>query len=114
MRTLKQLVEKEGRVWVYLTNEKVGKDFLWQAEKEGFLCSDGSALHRMSWFYVMALQSDRTVCYVSLFNWTFSFAGKVQGTPLRVDYEKYAAGDEDYLCHSSHFKCPQGRNEYAF
>ena len=44
----------------------------------------------------------------------FSFAGEVQGTPFRVDYEKYVAGEEDYLCHSSHFKRPQGRNKNAF
>ena len=98
MRTLKQLVEKAGKVWVYLDNEETGNAFLRQAREEGFRCGD-----KMSWFYVMALSSDMTVCYVSLFNWTFSFAGNVKGTPLRVDYEKYAAGEEDYLCHRSHF-----------
>ena len=103
MRTLKQLVEKAGKVWVYLDNEETGNAFLRQAREEGFCCCDGSSLRRMSWFYVMALRSDMTVCYVSLFNWTFSFAGNVKGTPLRVDYEKYAAGEEDYLCHRSHF-----------
>ena len=103
MRTLKQLVEKEATVWVYLDNKKVGKEFLRQAEEEGFRCSDGSSLRRMSWFYVMALHRDMTVCYVSLFNWTFSFAGNVKGTPLRVDYKKYASGEEDCLCRQSHF-----------
>ncbi len=103
MRTLKQLVGKEGRVWVYLDNENVGKAFLRQAQEEGFRCGNGSSPRRMSWFYVMALHSDMTVCYVSLFNWTLSFAGDVKGTPVRIDYEKYAAGEEDYLCRRSHF-----------
>ena len=103
MRTLKRLAEKEGTVWVYLDNRKVGKAFLRQAREEGFRCSDGSSLRWMSWFYVMALHSDMTVWTVSLFNWTLSFAGDVKGTPVRVDYEKYAAGEEDYLCRRSHF-----------
>ena len=114
MRTLKQLAEKEGRVWVYLDNRKVGKAFLRQAREEGFRCCDGSSLRWMSWFYVMALYSDMTVWTASLFNWTLSFAGDVKGTPVRVDYEKYMAGEEDYLCHQSHFKGPQWRNEYEF
>ena len=114
LRTLKQLAEKEATVWVYLDNRKVGKAFLRQAREEGFRCCDGSSLRWMSWFYVMALHSDMTVWTVSLFNWTLSFAGDVKGTPVRVDYEKYMAGEEDYLCHQSHFKGPQWRNEYEF
>ena len=98
LRTLKQLVENEGKVWVFLDSEETGNAFLRQAREEGFRCSD-----KMSWFYVMALSSDMTVCYVSLFNWTFSFAGNVKGTPLRVDYKKYASGEEDFLCRQSHF-----------
>lgn len=104
MRTLKQLAEREGRLWVYLDNEKVGKAFLRQAQEEGFRFCDGRPLHSISWQYVFGLHSDMTVWYVSLFNWTLSFAGNVKGTPARVDYEKYMAGEEDYFCHTSHFR----------
>lgn len=102
MPTLKQLAEKERKVWIYLDSEEIGNAFLRQTREEGFHRSDGSDLRGMTWFYVMALHSDMTVCYVSLFNWTFSFAVKALGTPLRIDYEKYSAGEADYLCKQPH------------
>ena len=61
MRTLKQLTEKEGRVWVYLDNRKVGKAFLRQTQEEGFRFCDGRPLRLMSWQYVFGLHSDMTV-----------------------------------------------------
>ena len=103
MRTLKQLAEKEGWVRVYLDNKKVGKAFLRQAQEEGFRFCDGRPLRSISWQYVFGLGSDMTVWFVSLFNWTLSYAGEVRGTPVRVDYEKYMAGEVDYMCRRAHF-----------
>ena len=102
LRTLKQLAEKEGKVWVYLDNEEAGKAFLRQAQEEGFHFGDGVCPCAREWFYVMGLHSDMTICYASLYNWTLSFAAHAEGTPVRIDYEKYMAGEADFLCHQSH------------
>jgi hypothetical protein len=98
MRTLKELAEKEGTVWVYLDSRKVGKDFLRQARSEGFRCRG------MTWDHLMAIHSDLSVWYLPIFIWYRSYCGQVGGTPLRIDYEKYRSGEADYLCHTSHFR----------
>ena len=98
MRTIKQLVEKEETVWVYLDNKEIGKEFLHQARAEGFRCGG------MTWDYVMAIHSDLTVAYLPIFIWYRSYCGKVGGTPTRIDYEKYQSGEEDYFCYTSHFR----------
>ena len=104
MRTLKQLTEKEGKIWAYLANEEIWKAFLRQAEEEGFRRGRGLSFDDIPFHWVMSLDRGMEICYVTLFNWTFSFAGEIEGTPLRIDYEKYKAGEEDYICREAHFK----------
>lgn len=71
-----------------------------RATAENFSLSPALAGERN---YVLAIRKDLTVGYVPLRCWTMAFQEKVQGTPVCVDYGKYIAGEEDYLCHESHF-----------
>ena len=103
MRTLKELAEKEGRVWLFCRDQHTGMAFFRQAKEEGFRWGDGSPLTSPTWRYVVGVHSDLTVWRVSLFNWTLSYRASVGGTPLRVDYARYRAGEEDFLCRGSRF-----------
>ena len=104
MRTLKELAESSGRVWFYINNEALGHAFMTQAAEEGFHWANGKPMGKSSWNYAMAIRADMSLWNVSLYVWMLSFRGAIEGTPIRVDYEKYVSGCEDYFCHESHFK----------
>ena len=103
MRTIRQLFEQDKRVWVYLSGKAIGREFMRQARQEGFHWPDGKKLHPWQWFYVLGIQEDLTVWNLSLSVWKLSFRGTIEGTPLRIDYEKYRSGEENDLCEISHF-----------
>ena len=62
MRTIKELVEKEKIVWMYLESEEVCKAFYRQAHEEGFYFGD---LPYEQWAtgYVVAVYDEVTVGY---------------------------------------------------
>ena len=103
MCTLTELVKREKRVWIYVRNEAVGRAFMSQLKAEGFRWANGGWISVRDWNHTMGLHDDLTLWNVSLFNWTLSFSGRIGGTPMRIDYERYAAGEEDFLCYESHF-----------
>ena len=104
MRTLKELATSNRRVWFYIKDEALGHAFMNQAEEEGFHWANEKAMSKDDWYYTMAIRADMSLWYVSLYVWTLSFRGNIEGTPIRVDYEKYVSGCEDYICHESHFR----------
>lgn len=98
-RTLKALTKLDGRVYVYLANDEAGKAFLAQAEAEGLLFEDAAAPTSRPYASVMALNHDGTLNYVGT-NGMIAFragADTIGGEKLiRIDYEKYVSGVEDY------------------
>ena len=101
-RTLKALTELNGRVYVYLANDEAGKAFLAQAEAEEIRFEDGAAPKSRPYATVMAINHDSTLNYVGA-NGMIAFRAGADtiGTEklIRVDYEKYASGGEDYGYH---------------
>ena len=67
MRNLKELFANNESVWLLCETEALQKQFLSQAEEEGFLAINGEDSH------------------------------------FRVNYGKYIAGEDDYICHTPHF-----------
>lgn len=98
-RTVKKLTEQEGRVYVCLANDAIGKAFLSQSETEGLRFGDGAKPTSRPYAGVMALNRDGTLNYVGT-NGMIAFgagAETVGGEKLmRVDYEKYASGEEGF------------------
>ena len=82
-RTIKELVKKNGRVYVYLGDSETGNQFMKQAESEGFTFTDG------------AKPTER--CYAEIM--AFGSGAKTIGNEelIRVDYKKYIAGDRKYI-----------------
>ena len=98
MRTVKQLLSLEGRVYVCLSDEAVCSRFLRDAESEGFTFGDGVRPTQRTPGDIYALNRDMTLNYVGYVgHLAFRSAAAGGAEPLvRVDYGKYAAG-EDFL-----------------
>jgi hypothetical protein len=103
MRTQKEPAIQEGRVRLCCKDRNTGMAFFRQAWEECFRRGEGSPLSEPTWTHVFGVHSDLTLWRVSLFNRTLSYRAAVGGTPLRVDYAGYRAGEEDLLCRESHF-----------
>ena len=96
-KTIRELANLNGRVYVFLADEVIGRQFLEQAEQEGFTFPDGVKPTQRHWSELMAVNHDGTINYVATngrIAWS-SGAETVGGEALiRVDYRKYRAQDE--------------------
>ena len=101
MRNIKELVASEEKVWLYFRTKEICKEFFVRAKEEGF---NFGQLPYEKWVCgtVIAIYGDGRMGHLPLFIWTMSFKSAVQGTPKRIDYEKYANGDDDYICREAH------------
>ena len=94
MRTISSLLKHEGRVYIYLNSPVISQQFRADAKREGFTLSGNGESN------IYALNHDKTmnsvgfVGHVLFHNTSQSLA---DGTPvIRVDYEKYITGANDY------------------
>lgn len=100
MNTIKELSNREGRVYVYLVNQTVGVQFLQQAEAEGFTFCDGAKPLEREYEEIMAVNKDGTLNFVGT-NGRIAFGSGTEligGKKLiRIDGEKYLSGADDFL-----------------
>ena len=98
-RTITELSKMNGRVYVYLANVEIGEKFLQQAEDEGFTFADGAKPTERCYAEVMAVNGNLTINFVGA-NGRIAFGSGVKKIGddelIRVDFEKYAAGEENY------------------
>lgn len=99
-RTLKELVENDDKVYVYLANSEIGNQFMQQAESEGFIFTDGTNPTGRRCAEIMAVNSDITINFVGI-NGRIAFGSGVEKVGnqrlIRVDYGKYVNGESDYF-----------------
>ncbi len=98
MRTIKQLIQKDKKVYLYLRNEAVRLRFSHEADKEGITFDDGEKVTERAVDDVMALLPGGTICFLG-------FVGRIcygsgSADAIRIDYEKYANGEENYVINS--------------
>ena len=94
MRTIKQFIGQANHIYFKMSNREVCKQFYEQAAKEGLLFGGINPTYKETTDLV-ALLSNGEICYVG-------WAGRMcyhnrKQNILRVDYEKYILGEEDYL-----------------
>ena len=101
-RTIKDLTDLQGRVYLYFPDSTVRDQFITDAAEEGITYGDGVSLTEREPDSIMALNVNMTVNFVG-------FAGhinfiqpssesEIRSNPLiRVDYGRYAAGDEYFI-----------------
>lgn len=99
MRTISNLLNHEGRIYVYLASDNLGTLFLQNAEAEGFTFGDHVKPTEREWDNVMALNPNWTLNYVGYIGkMAFHTAAPINGVPLvRIDYGKYLSGSDQYL-----------------
>ena len=99
MRTIKNLSKLNGRVYVYLANAGIGHRFLQQAETEGFTYGDGVKPTEREYAEIMAINHDGTLNFVGT-NGRIAYGSGVRHVGdkqlIRIDFEKYLSGDNDY------------------
>ena len=100
MRTIKELSNQNGRVYVYLANAEIGDRFLKQAEAEGFTYGDGMMPTEREYAEIVAVNHDHTINFVGT-NGRIAFGAKALSVGaerlIRVDFKKYISGDSDYI-----------------
>ena len=98
MRTLRSLVENNSQVWIFCRNDGLQADFLEQAENEGFIALNGVKPHNLCHRSLYGINDDITMGYLAAMIWVLSAkADKYKDHHVRVDYERYIAGEDDYL-----------------
>ena len=105
MRTIEKLLDLPGRVYVYLGSKQISRQFLRDAEREGFTYGDGMKPTRRKPDSIMALNHDRTINFVGYIgHMAFQGAEKIGDAKLiRVDYSEYIRGSEHYLMKQKSF-----------
>lgn len=79
-----------GRIYVYLETEDVGKQFLQDAENEGFTFCDGIKPTARTPANIMTVNRDNTINYVGFVGHiAFQAASNIDNKPLvKIDYRE--------------------------
>lgn len=99
MRTVSNLLNLEGRIFVYLGSHNLVNLFLKNAEAEGFTYPDGKKPTEQGGDDILAIHRDWTINYLGWAgHMAFRHPDAVIGEPIiRVDYGKYISGADRYL-----------------
>ncbi len=95
MRTIRKLINKDKKVYILLRTKAMEYRFMSDADREGITFGDGVRATERAVDEVMALRADGTICFLG-------WAGRMcyhnsKSGVLRIDYEKYINGDQDYI-----------------
>ncbi len=95
MRTIRNLINQEKKVYILLGTKAIQYRFMSDADLEGVVFSDGVKATERMVDDIMALRSDGTICFLG-------WAGRVcyhysKNTAIRIDYEKYINGADNYI-----------------
>ena len=90
-KSIKELSQMDGRVFVYLRTAAIAKEFLKQAETEGFTFCDGIKPTERKGEEIMAVNPGLTLNYVGT-NGRIAYGSGVKYIGnrrlIRIDYEK--------------------------
>ena len=95
MRTIRLLINSEKKVYIFLRNKAIQSRFMCDAEHEGITFGDKVKPTERKADDIMALNADGTICFLG---WAGRMCYRYGGdTAIRIDYEKYIDGADDYL-----------------
>ena len=110
MRTIKELLEENERVWFYLKDKETERDFVREMNEYGATYLNGSQVTAGNCSPIMAVHCNMKVAHLMIMIWNASFSPSFEkcashelAHALKVDYAKYRDGEPDYLCERSAF-----------
>lgn len=97
-RTLENLRNTiNGQLYIYCDNEKIGKQFLQDAENEGYRFGKMKPTDN-GWINIVALEKKKQLSFVGFCgHMNFQCNGGSNGGLTRVDYEKYVNGEKNFI-----------------
>ena len=94
MRTIRELINKEKKVYIVLRTKAMQYRFMSDADREGITFGDGVKATERIAGDIMALLPDGHICFVG---WVGRLCFKQGGdSVVRVDYEKFIDGKDIY------------------
>lgn len=100
MRTIRELLQNEEKIWLYIDSAELWQEFLELAKD----CRFGEQpCEKWKFGHVIAVHSSGEMGHVPVFIWCMSFSNK-EGVPVKYDLRKIIDGEEDRSCLSPHFK----------
>lgn len=100
MRTIANLLNLDGRVYVYVPSKNIRRLFLKNAQDEGFMFADGvKPTRRRAYDDIYALNKDFTLNFVGYIGHiAFHHPSYFDNDKLiRIDYSAYLSGAENYI-----------------
>ena len=100
MRTIAELLNLDGRVYVYVPSKNIRRLFLKNAQEEGFKFADGvKPTRRRAYDDIYALNKDFTLNFVGYIGHIAFHHPEVPNdyNLIRVDYAAYLSGAENYI-----------------
>lgn len=100
MRTIANLLNLDGRVYVYVPSKNIRRLFLKNAQDEGFRFGDGvKPTRRRAYDDIYALNKDFTLNFVGSIGHIAFHHPEVPNdyNLIRVDYSAYLSGAENYI-----------------
>lgn len=94
MRTIKELINGEKKVYIFLRTNAIRYRFMSDAEREGITYGDKVRPTERQVDDIMALNPDGTICFIGFIGRICYHAGG--DAIVRVDYERYIDGQEKY------------------
>ena len=101
-RTIRDLTNLQGRVFLYFPDSTIRDQFITDAAEEGVTYGDGVSLTEREPDSIMALNDNMTVNFVGFaghmhFVQPSSKSENRSNQLIRVDYGRYATGDEYFI-----------------
>ncbi len=95
MRTITNLIKPKMHVYVKFNNGALCRQFMQQAEWEGFTVGEDGKPTDIEWTDIIAVQSGKKLCHLG---WASHMAYHMKPkNVMRIDYEKYINGCKRYL-----------------
>lgn len=110
MRKIQDLLDSGYRVWFYLRDQDAQRQFVAEINEICGTYLNGNPVTAENCSPIMAVHADRKVAHLMIMIWNASFQRSFvdhytgdMSKILKVDYAKYADGDDDYICSRSEF-----------
>ena len=95
MRKIRQLINSNKKVYIFLKNKAIQSRFMSDTEREGITFRDMVKPTERQADDIMALNADGAICFLG---WAGRMCYHYGGnTAIRIDYEKYIDDADDYV-----------------